>query len=1084
MRYDQRDIYPDGLFERFYGDLCDYLEESHKVRRFAYDWRRPLQDEADRLAAAVDQALNQTGEAVRIMAHSMGGLVVRMMIARQRQVWNRLTARDGARFIMLGTPNRGSHLMVETLLGMSETIRMLAVLDSRHQLSWFLNLVAEYPGALQLLPQPGFTDSGKSRHDYYDVQVWEDFKDVNNDRWFGKKLGARPAADRLNQVKESWGALEEEMPDIEKIVYVAGYGQRTPCGVEPDPKGKRLRMIGTLNGDGSVTHASGLLEGLIQKERVWYMNADHAGLTGKEEAFPALCELLEQGRTARLPQTRPGVRGAEETFRYDAGPVLYPTEQRLARSLVGGRQPPRRRGRARYSLSLSCRAMDLRHAIHPIIVGHYEGDPIAAAEAQIDRTLVKGGLNQRYHMGMYAGKPGSTTIVLPKPSEEQIQAGVQRGAVVIGLGHYGDLTAGRLGEAVRDGVLHYLLHLVDVEGGRLPGDSAPREVRLATLLLGYNSTTNISIADSVHAIVLGVMEANRQFTEAMEFPLRVTHLEFVELFLDVAISATGAIRGVAERLEREAKSMGCHLAPALTLITGKGAQQRLEAISGISYWPRLTITDAAGRDDFGLPADWEKPRRSELARNLRFMYLSQRARAETELHQRQPGLVETLVESSIRDSLYKPDLSHTLYQLLIPHDFKETVRQTEKLVLVVDGYTANLPWEMLAANDEPLIKNTAIVRQFSTTRYRPQVRNTLDKTAYVVGDPSTEGYYIAFPDANRPDADRLDPLPGAAKESMTIRRNLASQGYEVVMAPSGSKGVDVINKLFKKPYRIIHISAHGVFQAGREEDARSGVVLSDGLLLTAVEIGQLEVVPDLVFLNCCFLGRVNNTPPTAYNRLAGSVARELIEIGVRTVVVAGWAVRDDAGEFFAATFYRALLHECLTFGEAIHKARQMTCEDPRFSGCNTWGAYQAYGDPGFRMDPSGRGSKAGSPPEPVAIEELVASVNRLYNEVSYAGENARHLHRQLEGLLKKAPRDWQDRPEVLHACGRFYGELKDFAEAICCFERAVAIEDRNGLVPVTAIEQLANFEARQGEDNKDTDLIYRAIDRLRYLMKA
>jgi CHAT domain-containing protein/pimeloyl-ACP methyl ester carboxylesterase len=1117
VRYDKPDIYPDGLFNRFYDDLCDYLEESHKVHRFAYDWRRPLQDEADRLTFALDQALNQTQKAVRIMAHSMGGLVVRMMIARHREVWKRLTEREGARFIMLGTPNRGSHLMVETLLGMSDTIRMLTVLDGKHQLQWWLDLVAEYPGALQLLPQPGFTDAANSQHDYYDLRVWEDFKNINNDFWFGQKLGATPAADRLNQVKESWGALKEELPDIEKIVYVAGYGQRTPCGIELDQKRKRLRMIGTLNGDGSVTHASGLLDSLIQKQRVWYMDSDHGGLTGKEETFPALLELLERGETARLPKTRPAVRGAEETFRYEAGPVLYPTEQSLALSLVGGRQPVQRRARAKYTLSISCRAMDLRHAIHPILVGHYEGDPISGAEAQIDRFLIKGGLNRRYHMGTYAGKPGTTTVALPRPSEEQVQAGVQRGAVVIGLGSYGNLTAGRLGEAVRDGVLRYLLHFVDIWGGRLPEEMAPRGIGLATLLLGYNSTTNISIADSLHAIVRGVIEANRQFAEAMESPLRVDHLELIELFLDVAISAAGALRRVTKRLDGEAESMGCYLEPALTLTIDKSAQQRLEAISGTSYWPRLTITDADRHDDFCPPESREKPRlpagledilppecleklgrngetapllpthprrRSELARKLRFMYLSQRARAETELHQRQPGLVETLVESSIRDSSYKPDLSNTLYQLLIPHDFKETARQIENLVLVVDGYTANLPWEMLAANNEPLIKNTAIVRQFSTTHYRPKVRNTLDKTAYVVGDPSTEGYYTAFPDANRPDADRLDPLPGAEKESMTVRRNLESQGYEVVMAPSGSKGVDVINKLFKKPYRIIHISAHGVFQAGEGEDARSGVVLSDGLLLTAVEIGQLEVVPDLVFLNCCFLGKVNNPPKTAYNRLAYSVARELIEIGVRAVVVAGWAVRDDAGEFFAETFYRTLLHERKMFGDAIHTARQMTYEDPHFSGCNTWGAYQAYGDPGFHMDPSGRGPRGNGPPEPVAIVELVASVYRLHNEVSYAGKDTRHLRRQLKDLLKKAPKDWQNMPEVLYACGRFYGELKDFAEAIRCFERAVAIEDKEKKVPVTAIEQLANFEARQGEKKNDIDLIRRAIDRLRHLVKA
>ena len=134
-----------------------------------------------------------------------------------------------------------------------------------------------------------------------------------------------------------------------------------------------------------------------------------------------------------------------------------------------------------------------------------------------------------------------------------------------------------------------------------------REVHLATLLLGYNSTTSISIADSVHAIVRGVMAANRQFAEAMESPLRVAHLEFIELFLDVAISAAGVIPRVAERLEKEADGMGCHLEPSSTLITGKGAKHRLEAISGASYWPRLTITDADRHEDACPPECRKKP---------------------------------------------------------------------------------------------------------------------------------------------------------------------------------------------------------------------------------------------------------------------------------------------------------------------------------------------------------------------------------------------------------------------------------------------------------------------------------------------
>jgi hypothetical protein len=91
-------------------------------------------------------------------------------------------------------------------------------------------------------------------------------------------------------------------------------------------------------------------------------------------------------------------------------------------------------------------------------------------------------------------------------------------------------------------------------------------------------------------------------------------------------------------------------------------------------------------------------------------------------------------------------------------------------------------------------------------------------------------------------------------------------------------------------------------------------------VLTAAEIGQMRQVPDLVFLNCCHLAQVGpearDGSPVAYNRLAASISRELIEMGVRAVVAAGWAVRDDAANFFARVFYDEMLAGA-TFGAAL-----------------------------------------------------------------------------------------------------------------------------------------------------------------------
>ena len=72
-------------FARYYSDLLQFLTASHRVIPFAYDWRLDPRIEADRLAARIKDELpaaREQRQPLRILAHSMGGLVARAMIAR------------------------------------------------------------------------------------------------------------------------------------------------------------------------------------------------------------------------------------------------------------------------------------------------------------------------------------------------------------------------------------------------------------------------------------------------------------------------------------------------------------------------------------------------------------------------------------------------------------------------------------------------------------------------------------------------------------------------------------------------------------------------------------------------------------------------------------------------------------------------------------------------------------------------------------------------------------------------------------------------------------------------------------------
>ncbi|MGB0127774.1 MAG: CHAT domain-containing protein, partial [Rhodocyclaceae bacterium] len=941
-------VRPEKLFEMFYGDLCEYLSQTHRVVPYPYDWRRPVQDAAKGLADVLRKALDDTATPrmpVRIVAHSMGGLVTRAMAAAEPELWKAFIARDGARFIMLGTPNQGSHLMVEMLLGKGESLRKLTMLDARHDLQQVLDIVAGFRGALQLLPRKGFVDAGTtSIDDYLKPKVWEDFRSQVFDFWFGNHRVGVPQAAACQEARELWalpgiGGTEPKVPGNmpEKVIYVCGKAANTPCGVQT--VGGRVKMLGTPEGDGTVSWLSGRIGGIGE---YYLMEAAHGDLADTEEHFESIAELLVQGTTRRLPSGWPGsaARGVAPPalLVYDVGPVNVPTGEEAARSLLGGsvrRRLPRAAAPA--VLQVTCTAMDLRNASYPILVGHYEHDPISGAEAIIDRDVVCNELTIRKHLGLYPGPVGTATVVLVDQNKVERAADHQRGALVAGLGEWGKLTAASLTEAVRAAALRYLLSKVEREGGvcvEVDDRTPPLEVGLCSLLLGYNSTANIGVADSLHAILRGVLEANRQFAEAQRQRrrARIVRLEIVERYLDAAITAAKELRAIAERLNTEAPQFGMRVQAATELDERDGARPRLEVVSQTDYWPRLIVTDANAPREGGeqpVPAAGAAPsvRRANAPEKLKYIFLSQRARAETDLVQSQPGLLEKLVQLSIHRQSYDRDLARTLFQLMVPLDFKEAARQADSLALLLDEKTANLPWELLCADEEPLVIKTAIVRQLASAVWRQRVRSTVDKVALVVGNPSTEGFAAAFP--GKGGAGDPLPLPGAESEAYAVSRILRGAGYQLVESiGQDQRAVDIINRLFQRPYRILHIAAHGEFEArGPDGKPRGGVVLSDGLMLTAAEIGQMEVVPDLVFLNCCHLGTIDDKPVTRgveYNKLASSVARALIEMGVRAVVAAGWAVDDRAGQHFAEVFYRGFIEEGKPFGKAIHEARRDT----------------------------------------------------------------------------------------------------------------------------------------------------------------
>ena len=236
-------------------------------------------------------------------------------------------------------------------------------------------------------------------------------------------------------------------------------------------------------------------------------------------------------------------------------------------------------------------AGDLSYIDQPVLCGHYIGDAISGAEAKLDEKL-NGALSERDRLGVYASEIGTSAIVLRPPSGEEAARGSLPGAVIVGLGQYnGQLSARQVTETVRAAVVRFLLQLSDALAGK-PEDS----IQLFSVLIGWGSTANISISESVAAITRGVLEANRQFRDGAGKGRQQVHavseLYFIDVYRDAAITASHSVLELPELLATDLKRMGTRLEPASVLQSGEGVMERLYTGGDFGYWSRLIVTDA------------------------------------------------------------------------------------------------------------------------------------------------------------------------------------------------------------------------------------------------------------------------------------------------------------------------------------------------------------------------------------------------------------------------------------------------------------------------------------------------------------
>jgi tetratricopeptide (TPR) repeat protein len=924
--------------------------------------------------------------------------------------------------------------------------------------------IAEMPGLLQL--QAGLLDvslgldktAGWQRLGDADFQTVK--KRVEEKTWWHNSssqiesfkwgLPTQPILDQAVSLRRRLDIqIEQLAQDPSKIVLVVGNSAFTPAGIRLSDTGIQY-LDAPQHGDGRVTLDSARLPGV----RVFRVDAAHGDLANKRQAFDAYVELLTRGDTSKLeavPEVAPAARGAAAAPSAAAAVVPSRPSRRM-----GAGEPPSSQGEvfalpapvvpsALPPLRIAIRNGNLKFIREPLLIGHYRSLKLTGSEKDMD-TLLGRAMLRSLNAGLYPSTVGSHQVFLnTRPGADNPFAVPRPEAVVIvGLGEEGMLQPTQLSAGVRQAALAYAQRVSELRTGG--------SFDLAATLIGAGGI-GIQVGTAAQAIAEGVREANERLWEANERPREaddhmagsgwplVGKLQLIELYLDRATEAHDALKALAA-----AHSQRFDLSPQVE--PGLGALPR----------PRRSSYRGAGYDFISVQ------QRSEGVGNvIEFTLDTQRARTEVRGVSTQVRLINELVRVGADDRNHDKQIGRSLFNLLVPVEVEPFLSGSSAVLLQLDKASAAYPWELMdtqsrpskqpnspesqSADATPWAVRTRVLRKLRTADFRINPRDSKRGDGIlVIGEPQC-------------DPKKYPSLPGAADEAQAVA--------DVLMAKPGLKldALAIVNLAYERPYKVVHIAGHGIYR----EDGTGGVALSNHTVFGPREFEAMRTVPQLAFINCCYLGKM----PEADAKVsalgdrrplfAATVAEQLIRMGARCVVAAGWAVDDIPAKVFAQRFYRELV-EKRPFVEAVGRAREETYE--RHPDSNTWAAYQCYGEPDWRYSgEADGGNQSAEAPWIASPEDLDLELENLTVQFKFGGSTSREVRPKLSQLETRYGDRWGRAGAIAQRFGEAYSEINQIDDAIRWYSRAIAAED--GGASLRAVEQLGNLRARRSGKLED-----------------
>ncbi|HSS51866.1 MAG TPA: alpha/beta fold hydrolase [Thermoanaerobaculia bacterium] len=301
----------DTIYEPFLTALLESDDFAHVG--FPYDWRKPLSASAQALRDRIMELyVSSGGDAVHLVAHSMGGLLVRTTLMKYgNELWDKV-----GRIVFLATPHYGSPMIGGYLKNHLWGFDLMALLghylgrETYRSLWGVLSLLPAprgiYPGT-RPTDQPQW-NSGELDDTYahpccnFDLYRAEEWKlSLTSAETVQLQTALNSAADFHQKLYQAHLSLSQDLKD--RMLVIAGVGYKTLFRLgyvnrllglweHMDKVTSRIPGDPHRDGDGRVAVTSASLEGVT----IRYVKGIHTGLPNIPSVYQEVFRWLQSKR--------------------------------------------------------------------------------------------------------------------------------------------------------------------------------------------------------------------------------------------------------------------------------------------------------------------------------------------------------------------------------------------------------------------------------------------------------------------------------------------------------------------------------------------------------------------------------------------------------------------------------------------------------------------------------------------------------------------------------------------------------------------------------------------------------------------